>query len=119
MHHFFRKHWFLLLILLGTIVVAIRPDWLAWTGWLNPTICGSIAVLFSAWTLETRSLGRALFRPWAAIWGTAIGYSLLPALGWLGGRLLPDDEYSIGLLLVTSVPCTLTSAVIWTRLAGG
>jgi sodium/bile acid cotransporter 7 len=115
----FRRHWFLLLVLLGTVVVAVRPDWLGWTVWLNPTVCGSIAVFFSAWTLETRSLGNALARPWPAVWATAISYGLLPGLAWLAGRFLATDDIRIGLLLVASVPCTLTSAVIWTRMAGG
>src|SRR5437870_1212293 len=116
---FLRKHWFLLLILVGTIVVALRPEWLGWTVWLNLTVCGAAAVLLSSWTLETRSLGRAFARPWPALWALVISYGLLPALGMLGGGLLADPDASLGLLLVTSVPCTLTSAVIWTRLAGG
>src|SRR5262249_8055896 len=43
----------------------------------------------------------------------------LPALAWVAGGLLPQDDFRIGLLLVSSVPCTLASAVIWTRMAGG
>jgi sodium/bile acid cotransporter 7 len=114
-----RKHWFLLLVLLGTVGVAVRPEWLGWTVWLDPTICGSVAVFFSAWTLETRSLRSALARPWPAVWAAAISYGLLPGMGWAAGQFLGDDDTRIGLLLVTSVPCTLTSAVIWTRMAGG
>jgi sodium/bile acid cotransporter 7 len=116
---FLRKHWFLLLILLGTVVVALRPGWLGWTVWLDPTVCGSVAILISAWTLESRSLGNALVQPWPALWASVISYGLLPTLAWLGGQLLSGDDYRIGLLLVASVPCTLVSAVIWTRLAGG
>src|SRR6266851_1706527 len=116
---FLRKSWFLLLILLGTLVVAFSPDWLGWTVWLDPTVCGAAAVLFSAWTLESRTLGRAFARPWPALWALVVSYGLLPMLGILGGGLLADPDASLGLLLVTSVPCTLTSAVIWTRLAGG
>jgi sodium/bile acid cotransporter 7 len=116
---FLRKHWFLTLVLLGTVIVAVRPDWLAWTVWLNPTICGSIAVFFSAWTLETRSLGNAMARPWSALWATTISYGLVPGMAWLVGRFLATDDIRIGLLLVASVPCTLTSAIIWTRMADG
>jgi sodium/bile acid cotransporter 7 len=120
MAYVLRKHWFLLLILIGTAIVAFCREWLGWTVWLNPTVCGLAAVFFSAWTLETRSLGAALARPWPAIWALVISYGLLPALGILGGRLLLDPpDYQMGMLLVTSVPCTLVSAVIWTRLAKG
>src|SRR5215467_7500584 len=114
-----RKHWFLLLVLLGTVGVAVRPEWLGWTVWLDPTICGSVAVFFSAWTLETRSLWSAMARPWPAIWATAISYGLVPGMGLAAGYFLGNDDIRVGLLLVTSVPCTLVSAVIWTRMAGG
>jgi sodium/bile acid cotransporter 7 len=116
---FLRKHWFLLLVLFGTVGVAVLPGWFAWTGWLDPTICGSVAIFFSAWTLETRSLRSALARPWPAVWATAISYGLVPAMGLAAGQFLGDDDSRVGLLLVTSVPCTLVSAVIWTRMAGG
>jgi sodium/bile acid cotransporter 7 len=116
---FLRKHWFLVLVLLGTVAVVVRPGWFGWTDWLNPTVCGATAVFFSAWTLETRSLGHAVARPWPAIWASAISYGLLPGLGWAAGSFFATEDNRIGLLLVTSVPCTLTSAVIWTRMAGG
>jgi sodium/bile acid cotransporter 7 len=116
---FLRKHWFLLLILLGTLLVIWQPGWLAWTVWLNPTVCGSVAILCSAWTLESRRLGHAMLHPWPAVWALVISYGLLPALAVLSGPLLDSPDYRIGLLLITSVPCTLASAVIWTRLAGG
>jgi sodium/bile acid cotransporter 7 len=43
----------------------------------------------------------------------------VPVLGWAGGRLLPHPDLRVGLLICASVPCTLASAVLWTRLAGG
>jgi sodium/bile acid cotransporter 7 len=116
---FLRKHWFLLLVLLGTVIVGACPEWLGRMDWLKPMVCGAAAVFISAWTLETRSLGRVLARPWPAIWAVVISYGLLPALGAAGGWLLEPADYRIGLLLVTSVPCTLVSAVIWTRMANG
>ncbi len=115
---FLRKHWFLLLILAGAAVAALWPAGLGWTARLDPSLCGALAVLLSAWGLETRRLRDAALRPQAALWAAAISYGLLPGLAWLAGLLLPDD-YRVGLLLMASVPCTLASAVIWTRLAGG
>ena len=44
---------------------------------------------------------------------------LLPLLACLLGPLLPLPDLGVGLLLCASVPCTLSSAVLWTRLAGG
>jgi sodium/bile acid cotransporter 7 len=116
---FLRKHWFLLLILVGTLLVVWQPRWLGWTVWLNPTVCGSVAILCSAWTLESRRLGQAFLHPWPAVWALVISYGLLPGLALSSVPLLDLPDYCIGLLLITSVPCTLASAVIWTRLAGG
>src|SRR5213076_147300 len=60
-----------------------------------------------------------LLRPWPALWALVISYGLLPAAAWLIGPLLGLDDFRIGLLIIASVPCTLASAVIWTRLSGG
>src|SRR5260370_6362500 len=72
-----------------------------------------------AWTLPSRSLARVLVRPWPALWAVAISYGLVPAGAWVAGTLLPLDDFRLGLLIVASVPCTLASAVLWTRMAGG
>jgi sodium/bile acid cotransporter 7 len=47
-----------------------------------------------------------------------MGFTLPPLLGWAFGHLLPAD-FRIGLLVMCYGPCTLASAVIWTRLARG
>jgi sodium/bile acid cotransporter 7 len=69
--------------------------------------------------MESRRLLGTLVRPWPALGAVAISYGLLPALAWSLGHLLPEGDLRIGLLLIASVPCTLASAVIWTRLAAG
>ena len=43
----------------------------------------------------------------------------MPLLGWLAGRWLLDPEIRVGLFMSSSVPCTLASAVLWTRLGRG
>jgi predicted Na+-dependent transporter len=43
----------------------------------------------------------------------------LPVAAWLLGLLVPWPDLRVGLLLSASVPCTLASAVLWTRLAAG
>src|SRR5262245_13653642 len=72
-----------------------------------------------AWTMPTRSLAGELRRPWAALWALAISYGLVPILAWGLGRLPLSPDLRLGLLLTASVPCTLASCVLWTRLAGG
>jgi sodium/bile acid cotransporter 7 len=48
-----------------------------------------------------------------------VSYGFLPGLAWLGGMLLPSSDMRVGLLVMAAVPCTLASAVLWTRMARG
>jgi sodium/bile acid cotransporter 7 len=85
---------------------------------LQPPVVIACALFLMAWTMPSRSLGQELRRPWAALWAMAISYGFLPSAAWLIGIQAPADV-RIGLLLAASVPCTLASCVLWTRLAGG
>jgi len=72
-----------------------------------------------AWCLESRHLQNTLLRPWPALWAVVISYGLLPALAWVIGLFLEVADFRLGLLIIASVPCTLASAVLWTRMAQG
>jgi len=118
--HFLARHWFLITLVVGVSFAGVRPDWLRpVVGRVPPRGVVGLALFLMAWGLESRSLGRALLRPLPALWGVLISYGALPLLGWLAGYLVTEPDYRIGLLLMTSVPCTLASAVLWTRMAGG
>jgi sodium/bile acid cotransporter 7 len=41
-----------------------------------------------------------------------------PPLGWLASLMLPP-ELAVGVIVATAVPCTLATAAVWTRRAGG
>jgi sodium/bile acid cotransporter 7 len=115
-----RKRWFLLMLLAGLAVGWLRPQYLRpATVWLDPRIIVAVALFIMAWSLESRSLFQALIHPLPALWAVIISYGALPALAWSGGWLLPDADLRLGLLIIASVPCTLASAVLWTRMAGG
>ena len=78
-----------------------------------------VGVLFvMAFSLRTSDVGSALRRP--AGWLLAIGVSLiiLPPLAWAAGRWLVRD-LADGLVIAAAVPCTLGSAAVMTRRAGG
>lgn len=78
-------------------------------------------MLVTAVGLPHRDIGRILRRPGPVLLGVAVGYTLMPAGAlWLGSLLggAPRD-LAVGLLIAGAAPCTLASAVIWTRLAGG
>jgi sodium/bile acid cotransporter 7 len=114
------RRWFLLLLLAGLLVVWLYPQGLRpVTAHLEPRALVALALFLMAWGLQSRHLLRSLLRPLPALWAVLLSYGLLPALAYLFGWLLADADLRIGLLIMASVPCTLASAVIWTRLAGG
>jgi sodium/bile acid cotransporter 7 len=120
MRDFLARRWFLLGLVGGVALALVRPDWLRpWFEPLDPLYLVPAALFLTAWGLERRNILDAVRRPWPALWATAISYGLVPALAWAAGHALPDEDFRIGLLIMASVPCTLASAVIWTRRAGG
>jgi sodium/bile acid cotransporter 7 len=120
MTDFVRRRWFLVLLAVGLAVAACRPAWLRpWTERLEPRAVVGTALFLMAASLESGRLFHAFRRPLPAVWAMFVSYGLLPALAWGAGRLLAHGDLRIGLLIIASVPCTLASAVLWTRLAGG
>lgn len=116
---FLRQRWFLCALLAGVGVALAMPHALhAWTTELRPKLVVALALFLMAWTMPSRSLAGELRRPWASLWAMMISYGLLPGAAWLVGAIAPADV-KVGLLLAASVPCTLASCVLWTRLAGG
>jgi sodium/bile acid cotransporter 7 len=119
MKQFLRQRWFLLLLAAGIVLAWWGPAWLrASTAQLGPRAIIALALFLMAWGLESRKLFGALLRPLPALWAVAISYGVVPACAVLVGPLLTDD-FRIGLVIIASVPCTLASAVLWTRMAGG
>jgi sodium/bile acid cotransporter 7 len=122
MKDFLTKRWFLLLLTVGLVLAGLRPEWLRpATARLPPRGVVACALFLMAWGLDSRSLGRSLRWPLPALWAMAISYGFLPGLAWLAGGLMPADvrDWRVGLMISASVPCTLASAVLWTRMAGG
>jgi len=90
---------------------------------LRQTIVVTVMFLM-ALPLETNAVWDTLRRPWAAMLATAINYGLLPMSAW--GITLAlirwpgiSEDMVFGILIATAVPCTLASAAVWTRRAGG
>jgi sodium/bile acid cotransporter 7 len=120
MREFLARRWFLLL-LGGAMGLA-----LFWPASVRPVVnripdrlIVILSLFLMAWSLPVAQLIGTLQRPAGALWALLISFGLLPGLAWLARPLLPLEDLRIGLLICTSVPCTLSSAVIWTRLAGG
>ncbi len=116
---FLRQRWFLCALLASVSLALALPHVVhPWTQELPPQLVVALALFLMAWTMPSRSLAGELRRPWASLWAMAISYGFLPGAAWLLGIVAPADV-KIGLLLAASVPCTLASCVLWTRLAGG
>lgn len=117
---FLVQRWFLCALLGGVGLALWRPHlFQPWTQRVPPAWVIGCALFLMAWTMPTRSLAGELRRPGPALWALAISYGLVPFLAWCIGRLPLAPDLRVGLFLSASVPCTLASCVLWTRLAGG
>lgn len=120
MRQFVIKQWFLITLALGFAgsLIFPRPFQLATQHW-EPRSNIAASLLLIAWTMSAGSFVVELRRPFAASWAVFLSYTLLPLTAWGLGRLAGDSQVEIGLLLIACVPCTLSAAVLWTRMAGG
>jgi sodium/bile acid cotransporter 7 len=85
--------------------------------WLRNAIVAGVLFLM-AWPLESSAVWAAFRRPWAAMLAFALNLGLLPLVAWSFSPLLRSD-LAVGLLVAAAAPCTLASAAVWTRRAGG
>ena len=120
-----RNHWFL--IALG-VVFAVgffgggRLEFLL--GW--ETFRGGIvfAVMWATGvTLRAEAVRRSVASPLPAVLAIGINLAVVPAMSLAVVRVAPEwlIPYRLagGLFVATLVPCTLASAAVWTRRAGG
>lgn len=118
MLEFVRKRWFFLMLTGSGVLVVSRPAWLSWTVYIEPRWLVATTLLLAALCMEGGRLLNAVARPLPVLWAAGFSYGVTPFFAWsLGHLLLPD--FRIGLLIIACVPCTLGSAIVWTRLAGG
>ena len=69
-------------------------------------------------TLRADAVRRSIARPLPALLAIGINLVLVPLLALPAAELLPQALFG-GLFIATLVPCTLASASVWTRRAGG
>ena len=120
MRSFLARHWFLIVLAGGLGLALLWPAGMerVTVHW-NPSVAVAVSLFLIAWTMPTHFLIAELRRPFASLWAVILSYGLVPFAAWLLGFLAPTADVAIGLILVSSVPCTLSSAVLWTRMAGG
>jgi len=114
-----QRLWFLLALLAVLTVGIFWPEQFADSAEKLPRdwIIGSV-LLAMALPLPLARIRATLQRPAPALLALAINSVVVPLLAWLVAGLLVDD-LAIGLVIAAVVPCTLASAAVWTRRAGG
>jgi len=118
--HHLTRHWFLIglaLVLGAGFTLSPRLAWLADATVLRNGIVAAVMFLM-ALPLQFGEIWRVLRRPWAALLAVSVSFGLLPLIAW-GASLGLRGDLAIGLLITAAMPCTLASAAVWTRKAGG
>jgi sodium/bile acid cotransporter 7 len=118
-----RSRWFVVTVGLGVLVCLLEAEAISpWLGKISPRWNIALVTLLTTLGLPLRQLLAAALRPGPVLWALFISYGVLPvgglAAGWLF-RVGGYPDYGVGIVVCTAVPCTLASAAIWTRLAGG
>lgn len=116
---FLFRHWFLIAL------AVVLSAGMAWPAQLAPLVDG----IPRSWLVASVMFLMALPLPLAQLTATvrnsgpawlavAINSGLAPILGWSTGSMLPT-ALAAGMIVATSVPCTMASAAVWTRRGGG
>jgi sodium/bile acid cotransporter 7 len=117
---FLLQRWFLI-ALFTILAIGISGAELLAPIVANKTLrdCVVASVLFlMALPLEASAMWRSMSRPWPPLLAVAINFGLLPLFAWSVSLGL-DPVMAPGLLVAAATPCTLASASVWTRRAGG
>jgi solute carrier family 10 (sodium/bile acid cotransporter), member 7 len=128
MRRFLSRYWFLigLLILIpsgfaiGTRLPQARVDHLNALFGKDLSRVSTAAILFlMSVTLSTAKLAAAIRSPKAVVWATLVNAVAIPLMAWPMLSLQRIPDFSVGLMIAASVPCTMAAASVWTRSAGG
>ncbi len=117
---FLRHNWFLIaltaLFAYGAFAYqTLEP--LSKQPWLR-SLTVATAMFLMALPLEAGAFWNAIRRPWATLLAVAVTFGLLPLIAWMVSPLVAE-EFRGGLLVAAITPCTMASATVWTRKAGG
>jgi len=118
-----RRRWFVVVVSVTVPLVLSQAEAVyPWLSQISPRWNIALVTLLVTLGLPLRQLLAATLRPGPVVWALLVSYGLLPLGGWGTAWLFQQwgyGDYSVGTLVCTTVPCTLASAAIWTRLAGG
>ncbi len=86
---------------------------------VHPAWTTAIVLFLMAFSLDTSRLTEALRDPQAVLWGSIVNLGLTPLVAWPLARLQSRPDFSLGLMITAIAPCTLATASVFTRRAGG
>lgn len=116
-----KKRWFLVsLVAVFTVGVVFHealaslPD----MKWLRSCIVFVVLYLM-ALPLSLKAISSGIQRPKGTMLSIAMNYGLLPLVAYAVSLTIHDQQVAKGLLVAAVTPCTLASASVWTRKAGG
>lgn len=117
-----RRQWFLGALLMIVLIGSFFSQAVMYaTGQLSIRFFVVPVMLLMSLTLDTSHITATFRQPGGVGLGVLLGYTSVPLLAWLASHLfwarMPD--LAVGLLIVSAMPCTLASATLWTRMAGG
>ena len=119
------KSWFLLALLV-LLPGGMTWGWVTSEGWrmataghVHPAITTTIILFLMSFSLDSGKLRESFLPPRAVIWGAVVNLGLLPLLAWPLAMTHALPDFSLGLMIAAAVPCTLATASVFTRQAGG
>jgi sodium/bile acid cotransporter 7 len=104
-------------------MIAVGFGWARSLAWLPEVprlsdLLVALTMFLMGWPLRFGDLRDNLRRPGPAILASLINLGLFPLVAWPLSKLLVG-EMGAGLIVLSATPCTLASASVWTRRAGG
>jgi sodium/bile acid cotransporter 7 len=121
---FLAKRWFLLsLVVVFALGLMVHKECATWADHelFRNGVVFTVLFLMAA-SLSLKSLSSGIRRPGGTLLAVLMNYGALPLILWAVTSLLRNPEFEGlrgGLLVVAVTPCTLVSAAVWTRRAGG
>lgn len=125
MLRWFVRYWFLVwlvVVLAGAITFGHSAPAPAIDGFLwliRPSIMTAVILFLMAFSLDSSKRAAALREPLASLWGCLVNVGLMPLLAWPLAGVQPLQDFNWGLFVTAVTPCTLATASVFTRRAGG
>lgn len=117
---FLSRHWFLASLAVCLVIGFGPSHWLRPVAASNELRGGIVAVVMflMAVTLKADAVVQSIRSPGPSLLAIGLNIFLVPAIAAAVAWVLPRDLRD-GLIVAALVPCTLASASVWTRRAGG